>query len=229
MPRVRKASIVLLFGAAFMLSGLPVALAANSTPDAPSNLGPTNFVDGSAGTDTQPQLTFTITDPDVGDNLRYQIQIDDTSDFSSPVVDYSFPGGPQGSRTFQVGQSGGSGASYAAGNSGQTLADGSYYWRVRASDPSFATSTYSTANGGAVAFIIGVAVSSGSSRSVVSGPLPWCSGPMAPGWNSSLPNGGCSTVKRALSFVQVQAILSLLAAFGAEKSLIAQVSAALGQ
>jgi len=34
--------------------------------------------------------------------------------------------------------------------------------------------------------------SSDSGSSSNGGALPWCSGPFAPGWNTSLPNGGCS-------------------------------------
>jgi len=39
--------------------------------------------------------------------------------------------------------------------------------------------------------IFGSPQSSGSSASGGGGTLPWCSGPSAPGWNSSLPGGGC--------------------------------------
>lgn len=52
-----------------------------------------------------------------------------------------------------MGQSAG-GGSYAIGFEGQTLADGSYHWRVMSTDNDAATSGWSTANGGAVAFQI---------------------------------------------------------------------------
>ncbi|MBY0294338.1 hypothetical protein K2Q08_03340 [Patescibacteria group bacterium] len=206
-------------------------LAANATPDAPTNLGPTELVNGSATTTTQPQFSFTLSDPDVGDSLRYQIQVDDTSDFSSPVVDYIFVAQPQGTLTFNVGKSGGSGAQYIVGNTNQTLSDGSYYWRVRAGDTSFATSTYSVANSGAVAFVVNTAPQnqqSNNTTSVGGGTLPWCSGPMAPGWNVSLPGGGCGA-RRGLLPDQIRSILTLLSVFGANPSVIAKVSVALGQ
>src|SRR6185369_14786966 len=94
----------------------------------------------------------TQSDPDVSDTVRYQIQIDDTSNFSSPVVDYTSALAAQGSATFTVGQAAGSGT-YTVGSSGQTLADlAGYYWRVRTTDNGGATSSYSTANSGAIAF-----------------------------------------------------------------------------
>lgn len=38
------------------------------------------------------------------------------------------------------------------------------------------------------------AARSSSNSSSVGNPLPWCSGPSAPGWNTSLPGGGCGTL-----------------------------------
>lgn len=126
----------------------------NVDPNAPTSLGSTWLVNGSATSTTQPRLSFTLSDTDSSQLLRYQIQIDDTADFSSAVVDYTFVGQPQGAKSFPVGQSGGSGATYTVGNTGQTLADGSYYWRVRTIDFYNATSTWATANSGAIAFKI---------------------------------------------------------------------------
>ena len=47
--------------------------------------------------------------------------------------------------------------------------------------------------------IFGNAQSSSSSGSSVGSTLPWCSGPSAPGWNSSLPGGGCGKLALAAS------------------------------
>ena len=122
----------------------------NTTPTDPSSLGPAGLVSGSWGADNTPTLTFTTADGD-SDTVQYQIQIDDTAGFGSPVVDYTSALAIAGSSSFTVGQAAGSG-SYTSGSSGQTLDNGSYYWRVRTGDSSFATSSYATANGGAVAF-----------------------------------------------------------------------------
>ncbi|HEY4526751.1 MAG TPA: hypothetical protein VJK53_02795 [Candidatus Paceibacterota bacterium] len=122
----------------------------NATPGTPSSLGPATLVDGSWTTDTTPTVTFTTSDSD-GDNVRYHIQVDDSSDFSSPVVEYISASAAAGSSSFTVGQAAGSG-SYVAGSASQTLSDTSYYWRVRAGDTSYATSSYATANSGAIAY-----------------------------------------------------------------------------
>jgi hypothetical protein len=126
----------------------------NASPDAPSSLAPAGYVDGSWGNDNTPTLTFSLSDPEGGDTVRFQIQIDDTSNFGSPVVDYTSALAAQGARSFTVGQAAGSG-SYAVGSNGQTLADSSgYYWRVKAIDNNGGESAYSTANAGAIAFKI---------------------------------------------------------------------------
>ena len=134
-------------------TGTIYTLLVNQTPNAPTTLGPAALTDGSTTGTTNPIFTFSLTDPDGADTLKYRIQIDDTSNFSSPVVDYTSVLAAQGSRTFQVGQSAGSGT-YSVGSSGQTLSDGSYYWRVKAIDAAAAESSYATANSGAVAFAV---------------------------------------------------------------------------
>jgi hypothetical protein len=125
----------------------------NQPPNVPASLGQSSLVDGSTTGTTNPIFTFTLSDDDVADTLQYRIQIDDSSDFSSPVVDYTSALAAQGAATFQVGQAAGSGA-YAVGSVSQTLTDGSYYWRVKTIDASAAESSYTTANSGSVAFIV---------------------------------------------------------------------------
>lgn len=122
-------------------------------PIGPSNLGPTAYVDGSFGSSTQPQLTFAISDTDGPATVKYQLQIDDTSDFSSPIVDYTSALAAQGTTSFAVGQATGTG-SYAAGFSGQTLNEGNYYGQVKAIDSNGASGSYVPAHGGAVAFTV---------------------------------------------------------------------------
>lgn len=125
----------------------------NQSPSTPSSLGPTALVNGSTTGTNTPTFSFTLSDPDVADTVKYRIQIDNSSDFSSPVVDYTSALAAQGARTFQVGQVSGSG-SYSVGSSGQTLSDGSYYWRVKTVDANAVESSYTTANSGAIAFIV---------------------------------------------------------------------------
>lgn len=126
-------------------------LVTNASPNVPSSLGGSSLVNGSATGDTTPTLTFTLSDSDSGDTVKYKIQIDDTSNFSSPVVDYTSALAAQGSLSFTVGQAAASG-SYTTGSEGQTLTDASYYWRVLATDNSSDSSSYSTANSGSIAF-----------------------------------------------------------------------------
>jgi hypothetical protein len=126
----------------------------NTAPSSPSSLGVASFVDGSWGSDNTPTLSFTISDPDDSDQVKYTIQIDDSADFGSAVVEYVSAFAAEGARTFTVGQAAG-GGSYTTGSEGQTLLDESYYWRVKAADDDAAESSYSTANSGEIAFKIG--------------------------------------------------------------------------
>lgn len=141
------------------------------TPDnAPSvsSLGPMAYVNSSWGTDSTPTLTFTTADADVSDTVRYRLQIATTSDFSGLVVDYTSAFGTPGAKSFTVGQAL-SGGSYAVGSLGQTLADGAaYYWRVLATDNIGLSSSYTTANGGSIAFRIDTVVTSAGSLSLIS-------------------------------------------------------------
>lgn len=102
-----------------------------------TNLGPSQYVDGSHGNDTTPTLTFIITDADVTDTVQYTIQIDNNADFSSPT-DSSTSGlaapGPM---------------SYTP----SALPDGTYYWRVKAIDEYSAESSWVSANGSG-AFVV---------------------------------------------------------------------------
>lgn len=104
----------------------------NTTPpNVPSSLGSSTILDGSFGNDTTPAFAFSLSDTEVENTVKYQIQIDNDSNFSSPVTDYTSALSVQGSKTFSVGQAAGTGA-YTVGAANQTLSDGSYYWRVRA-------------------------------------------------------------------------------------------------
>lgn len=109
----------------------------NSNPNPPSSLGPVALVNGSWGNDNTPTLFFTITDPDTSDTVRYHVAIDDSSDFSSPIAISTSSLISQGLFGYY---------------STSSLPDGSYYWRVSASDNNGAASATTTANSGGVAF-----------------------------------------------------------------------------
>jgi len=124
-------------------------------PGSPSSLGPTNYVNGSWISDTTPTFEFTQSDPDSSDTLKYRIQIDNNSNFSSPVVDYTSDYLSQGATSFTVGQAPGSG-SYTQSSQGQTLSSGFYYWRVMSEDQRGETDSWTRANSGNIAFKISI-------------------------------------------------------------------------
>ncbi len=126
----------------------------NTSPNDPINLGPTDLTIGATSSNAQPTFSFDLSDPDGSDQVGYEIQIASDSAFLSPAVDYVSAVGAQGAASFTVGQAVGAGY-YNLGSSGQTLAIGSYYWRVKAIDQNTAPSFEVVANGGDVAFRIG--------------------------------------------------------------------------
>ncbi|MCH8244561.1 fibronectin type III domain-containing protein [Patescibacteria group bacterium] len=129
------------------------AFTLNTAPTVPTSFGPSSLVDGSYVADNTPTPTFTLSDPDSGDTVKYRIQIDDSSDFLSLAIDYTSALASQGATSFTVGQAAGSG-SYTTGSEGQTLSDTAYYWRVKTIDDSSVESAYTTANSGSIAFNI---------------------------------------------------------------------------
>ncbi len=130
-------------------AGTTYTFQTNLAPDAPTLLGQPSLVDGSTTSTVTPTFSFTLNDPDDTDDVKYQIQIDDSADLGSPIIDYTSILAVQGEQSFQVGQAG----SYAEGD-GITLSNGSYYWQVKAIDENAAASSYEAANAGAIAFVI---------------------------------------------------------------------------
>jgi len=70
----------------------------NNNPNNPTNLKQFGddvgqMSEGDSTTDSTPYFTFDISDPDSGDIVGYQIQIDDSDSFITPVIDYTWPGG----------------------------------------------------------------------------------------------------------------------------------------
>ena len=120
----------------------PSVTTSNHLPDAPTSLGPAAMVDDYTGwtNDNTPALTFTLSDYDAAQQVRYRVEISSTSTFATLDVDYSSDLQAQGGGSFEVGQSGGS---YAVGSPGMTLADNGtgYFWRVSTEDELSATSS----------------------------------------------------------------------------------------
>lgn len=145
-----NATVINVAGTGSVDSGRNIGWIFNNAPTV-SSLGPSSMIGGGYISSTQPSFTFTSADS--GDTVSYQIQIDDSSDFSSAIVDYTSALATPGATTFTVGQAAGSGT-YNTGSAGQSLTAGSYYWRVRVTDSYGTASSYSTANSGSVAFIL---------------------------------------------------------------------------
>ena len=120
-------------------------------PNTPASLGPTTSTNGTYSNNIAPTLSFSLSDSNPAATLSYEVQVANNSSFTSPLIDYTSALGPQGSTSFTVGQAAGSGT-YTTGSAGQTLPDGSYYWRVQAIDSNGLTSGYTTANSGAIDF-----------------------------------------------------------------------------
>ncbi|MEZ4210189.1 MAG: hypothetical protein R3B38_00495 [Patescibacteria group bacterium] len=118
----------------------------NSSPNAPTNLGPPEVVNYGQTEEVNPLMQFTLSDDDTGDTLKYQIQIDDTVLFQSPVIDYTSALGSQGQRSFRVGQAAGSGT-YTVGAEGDEFElDDGFQWRVRGIDDSGLAGEWTNAN-----------------------------------------------------------------------------------
>ncbi|MBU1147460.1 MAG: hypothetical protein KKD11_03830, partial [Candidatus Omnitrophica bacterium] len=132
-----------------ILSDWTVTWKSNHDPDNPSSLSPAS---GAWTNDNTPTLSFSQSDSNAGDTLKYRVQVDDTSDFSSLVVDYTSDFLAQGAASFTVGQAVGGGIYNGNVGVGVTLSDGSYYWKVMSTDNDNAESGWVTANSGAIAF-----------------------------------------------------------------------------
>lgn len=114
-----------------------------------------NYNNGAYINDNTPTLSFDLTDP-VGLSVKYHIQIDDTADFSSPVVDEiegSYSASPRSNVTYTP----------------SVLSDGAYYWRVLALNTNGQSSSYTTANSGSVAFRVDATAPTSPSISINSG------------------------------------------------------------
>lgn len=124
----------------------------NTAPDLPSGVSSTKLTGNkhlnSAGL-SGAQLLSTLSDPNISDQVRYRIQIASDSGYSSIVIDYSSLLAAQGNRTFTYQENTGT---YNVGSQSTTLADGTYYIRIRAEDEKDAISSWYNIFGPAFTF-----------------------------------------------------------------------------
>lgn len=117
-------------------------IASDAPPNSPSSLEDTPAFDNYVATTSMPVIGgFAAYDPE-SDVVEYEFQIDDDYDFSSPATTTNSANYPS--------DAGWSAATFASGATttyaiqvGDSLADGTYWWRVRARDP-FESNTYNT-------------------------------------------------------------------------------------
>ncbi len=113
---------------------LQVAATLNQAPNSPTISSP---ADGAELSVFKPVLKFSTTDSE-SNNLQYQVQIDTVNTFdSSGLITYT----QASSQTGWSGQDASSGTQYTSGTTATltvptALSNGTYYWRVRAIDPS---------------------------------------------------------------------------------------------
>ena len=121
------------------------AFRVNSVPNLPVLISP---IDGSIQNTRYPTFSFTLNDLE-NDSLFYTIEISSNSGFTSKDIVYQSSALSPGSYTYTTSDAG----TYTTGNA-NFLLEGSYYWRLSASDNLDSQSVQSIANGGNVAFII---------------------------------------------------------------------------
>ena len=160
---------------------IEISYETNRPPDAPT-IASTD-VDGTTGlTGLQsPALKFTLTDPDGNNLAQYRWQIDDNSDFSSPIQDVTVPG------TFANG-------SVQTVNPAALARGGTYYVRVQAADASV-WGNWSTTFQFKVASLPTVTVSEPSAAGrlaliTYSAGSGWVTPRMVVNWGFSCPDGG---------------------------------------
>lgn len=89
-------------------------------------------------------LGASLSDPDTSDQVRYRIQIATDATFNDVAIDYRSTLGSQGNRTYTYQENTGT---YITGNNLTSLADSSYYVRLRTEDDSGANSAWYVISG----------------------------------------------------------------------------------
>ena len=110
--------------------------APNSPPDDVTVVDPSSLLSGNTIDPTQllsTPFTFSLSDPDSSDQVRYEVAVSPDNDSGDAVIRYLSPLGAQGARSFTYGQTGD--GTYTVGNNHTRLTDGdSYYISIRAVD-----------------------------------------------------------------------------------------------
>lgn len=104
-----------------------------------TNIGPANLTNGSYINNNKPTINFVITDPNPSETVKYNIQIDNNSDFSTSEVNYISELEAQGNKTFTV---------------LTALQDGNYYIRIKGIDSLGGDGGFILVNNGNRAFSI---------------------------------------------------------------------------
>ena len=120
-------------------------------PNSPANLGPSSSINNSWTLNTQPSFSFNLSDAQTANQVGYELQLSNTSNFLNPVLDYSSALQSQGSASFTLGQVAGGGV-YNTGSSTVSLTSGAYYWQVKAINSYGTTSAFVQASSGNPAF-----------------------------------------------------------------------------
>lgn len=107
-----------------------------------------NYADGQFVTDEKkPEISFEISDGDSSDQVEFTFQLDNNSNFSSPIIDVDQPMTSQGIFTYSP---------------STDLEDANYYLKVEASDQSGSSIGAQFANNGNPAFILDTTPPTGS-------------------------------------------------------------------
>ncbi len=107
---------------------------------------------GSLTTIIKPIFNFDLIAP-ANEEVAFRIQLDDSSDFSSPLVDFLSRNEKSGARRFVLGGTFYYTDTYFIGGKDQLLPNGAYYWRVKMVDKAGNESPFTIANNGNIAFI----------------------------------------------------------------------------
>jgi hypothetical protein len=124
--------------------------ASNTNPNSPTTLkqgttsGGNEIAESAWTTDNTPYLGFTISDPDAGDTVKYQVQVADNLSFTAPTIDFTPTGTSANPTTFAFNVGTYTGGT-CTGSCPATLPDlaAGYWWRVRAIDNNAAVSGWS--------------------------------------------------------------------------------------
>lgn len=120
---------------------ITIQVSANQKPNSPASLtqktspGGVGITESAWTTDNTPDLGFTVSDSDVGDTVKYQVQIAANSAFTTPIIDFTPTATSANPTTFTF-TVGSYGSGTCTGSCPATLSDSAtgYWWRVKGMD-----------------------------------------------------------------------------------------------